>query len=199
MSAEVFTAHEIALALGKTRRAVRRLLACVAPDGAKIVRGNSASAWSLDALPAAIRAELREIAGRKVYRSEADVLRNPPERYESPTPLADIDPGELVKAQKLQRALAAALALPGHVPPAEQAARAMQGYRSEFGHGASDRTVSDHLKRVINRDGGLREFHRIELYIAEEPALKRTPERRAERTKARLSWESRRLGIIRFD
>ena len=55
---EIFTAAEIARALGCSRQNVHKQLAGIAADGEKVAAGNLAKAWTLGSLPASIVRQL---------------------------------------------------------------------------------------------------------------------------------------------
>jgi hypothetical protein len=175
-ASELFTAAEIGEALGKTRFATVRALAAVAPVGTKIVRNNPAKAWTIESLPAEMLAELEAIRARLHYRSAADVLRDPLKRCSPALPIAEIAETAISKAHRLQRALAAALALPDGTSTLQQAKHAAADYRREFGYDVSERTLRDTIERIKAADRGAREFHRIELYLPKNPPRKATAE-----------------------
>ena len=57
-----FTVAEIASALGRKRSSVKDILACVPASGAKIVSGNEARTWTVEALPSSLRIALDALA-----------------------------------------------------------------------------------------------------------------------------------------
>lgn len=172
MSRELFTAAEIGAALSKSRSAIKRVLAGCKPAGTKLVSNNLAEAWALEDLPAAIRSQLRNVQTRRKYRAEIDVLRNAPKRWMPALPLSEIDEKEIANAQKLQRALHRALALPAEATITERAALALADYSREFGHLVTDRYLRKLISRTLDRDAGAGELTRIELFLPDNPRPK---------------------------
>src|SRR5689334_21268205 len=70
---------------------------------------------------------------------------------------------DIERAQRLQRALSAALALPSETPIAERARYAAPHYVREFGP-VTERHLRRVITEVIERDGGQRSFARPDLY-----------------------------------
>lgn len=172
MKSELFTAQEIGDAIGWTRQAVYRALGAIPRSGIKASRRN-ADAWSITALPGVIRAELCAVHDRLKFRAEyrtlADVLTNPPGRWEPALPLGDVHADEIAHAQRLQRALGRGLALPDHATDTDRARAVADDYRQEFGHGVSERHLRALIRRALDRDREAGAFDRLELYLPEAP------------------------------
>jgi hypothetical protein len=73
----LFTATQIARALGVKRQAAQRLLSGIAPSGQVIVNGRPASAWLLSALPACSQELLAKRAERLGCRNPEQLLTEP--------------------------------------------------------------------------------------------------------------------------
>ena len=71
-----FTASQIALALGRSKRSLLIVLSQVPTKHIKLVRGQQAKAWEFCSLPATLQAELESAAFRKNYRGAETLLRD---------------------------------------------------------------------------------------------------------------------------
>lgn len=76
-----YTAHQIAIALGRTDRAVRLRLDTIPPTGQQETAGTPANAWSLASLPLDWRATLADRARTLGHRDVVHLLQDP-----APTP-----------------------------------------------------------------------------------------------------------------
>ncbi len=169
-----FTAAQIATALGKAKRTVLATLKNVVASGQVIVSGNAAAAWSLETLPLRIRDELATIAKVRRYRDALHLLSAPPQAWKPALPLSEVAQPSLDKATKLQRALARVLALQTDLSrtSGELEQIGLADYQREFGYAITDRALRGLVKRTIERDGGVENFNRVELYLDERPARK---------------------------
>jgi len=174
MSAGLFTAMQIARALGMKRQAAQRLLSGIAASGQKIVNGRPANAWTISALPAHSQALLASRAQGSGSRNAEQLLSAPIERWEPPRPLAQVAPDCLDRAVKLQRALRRALELQDDftVSPGERERIGLEDYKREIGHAIGGRHLRNLVKRILDRDGGAGQFTRVELFLDERPARK---------------------------
>lgn len=172
MQAVVFTAAEIATARGCTPQSIRQILSSVPCDGEKLVAGNLANAWRVESLPGWLQSELQERATRSGFASAYLLLRNTPQQFVPAVPLKQLAAAEVESARKLQRALATCLTSPDTTPVSELARIAATSYRENFGYSVSDRHLRQLITRTISRDGGNRDFARLELYVAERPQKK---------------------------
>ena len=170
----LFTASQVARALGLKRQAAQRLLSGIAPSGQVIVNGRPASAWAITALPEHARELLTSRAQGLGHRSAEDLLSAPAKRWEPGLPLAEVAPDCLDRAVKLQRALRRVLELQDNltVTPAELERVGLEDYQREFGHTISGRHLRNLVKRTLERDGGAGQFARVELFLEERPARK---------------------------
>jgi hypothetical protein len=168
----LFTAKQIADALGRTRQAVQWALASVKPDGNTSANGQVSNAWSIASLPASMQQELSAVAVQRGCRS-VEVLLVAPQTYAPPAPLDQISDGALTKASKLMRAMLPMLTIHEvSCSAAEFERQGIEHYRSEFGYEISARRWRDLYSRTIRRDAGLQQWTRVELYLDENPARK---------------------------
>jgi hypothetical protein len=169
---EIFTAAEIARALGCSRQNIHRQLTGIAADGEKFAAGNLAKAWALGSLPPSIVHQLSAKAEAKQYRTTALLLAEPFARFEAALPLQEMAPAVISRARKLRDALQDSLSLRNELSmtAAEFTARGLTSYKREFGHQVSAKHWRTLLDRAIERDNGAEEWNRLELYIEENPA-----------------------------
>jgi len=99
------TALEIALATGKSKRAVLDKLKGIKPSGNKLVRGQLADAWEIKAFPEALSSTLARRAKSRGYRDTINMLATPPQRWKPAIPMAEIAEHHLAKAMRLRDAL----------------------------------------------------------------------------------------------
>jgi hypothetical protein len=172
VSAQSFTAAAIAHALGCSRQNVHKQLAGVTADGETLVHGNLAKAWTIASLPAPVLGQLATIAEAKRYRTVEDLLAAPFERFEPAVPLSQISGDALTKARQLQRALSVPLLRRNDatISVSEFNELGLSAYRKTFGYVVSPKHWRELLDRTINRDNGAEEWHRLELYVDDNPA-----------------------------
>lgn len=169
---DLFTAAEIARALGCSRQNIHKQLVGVAADGEKFAAGNLAKAWTLSLLPASIVRQLSVKAEAKRYRTTAQLLAEPFARFEASLPLQEMAPPVISRARKLRDALEDIVPLRNDrsISATEFTARGLASYKREFGHQVSAKHWRALLDRTIERDNGGEEWNRLELYIEENPA-----------------------------
>jgi hypothetical protein len=174
MIQNLFTASQIAHALGMKRQAVRRVLANVPPGGQVIVFGVPADAWTVCALPALLQELLAAEAKRLGLQSPEQLLRAPAKRWESAVPFSEVAQHCLDKAAKLQRALAGILRLRDDptTAAADRERVGLDDYRKEFSFPITARHLHRLIDRTLDRDGGAGEFGRLELYLDDNLARK---------------------------
>lgn len=165
----LFTVSQVAQALGIRRQSVGKRLSNVTPDAEIMVSGNLAPAWHLPSLPERIRAELTAVANSKGYRTPAELLGNPPDRWEPKVPFSKVAPVHQEKARKLQEALRPVLNLRHdmRLSAAELEERGILEYRRVFGHEVSHRHFRKLLSRTLERDKGEENWDRPDLYLEE--------------------------------
>src|SRR5947209_2433744 len=173
MVENVFTAAEIAAALHRPRRSVLELLRQIPSGGTKIVHGNEARAWPKDALPQNIQAALGNAAARQSTTINA-LLTSPPPFWRPRYPLSQLCEEAIERASMLKRALGPPRARQNdaHVTAAEFEQLGVEDYRRAFGHRISTRHWRRLLKRTLDRDGGAKNWGRLEIYLDESPARK---------------------------
>ena len=170
----LFTATQIARALGIKRQAVQRLLSGILPSGQLIVKGRTANAWMISALPAHSQELLATRAQGSGFRNAEQLLRAPAGRWEPPFPLAEVAQDCLDRAVKLQGALRRSLELQDDltVSSADLERIGLEDYQREFGHAITGRHLRNLVNRTLGRDGGAGQFARLELFLDERPARK---------------------------
>lgn len=173
-NATAFTAAEIARCLDCTPQSVRKSLNGITADAQKILSGVLTRAWSFRLFPSPVVQRLAIVAQKLGFRTPVQLLQNPPKRADRAS-LSGLAEHEITRAQKLQCVLQCALSLPEQTSIAELARVAASGYSREFGK-VSDRHLRALITRIVERDGGARNFDRLDLYLPKSPAanLKRT-------------------------
>jgi hypothetical protein len=173
-----FMAAQIAAALGKPPQAIRRALRDVKPASVRIVKGKEITTWTLAALPAPLRCNLDAEARQRRYRDLETMLANPPAQWEPPVPLNQIADSEIARAGKLREALMPSLErLYGcdHEPDKfEQLG--LNDYAKVFGHRITPQHWHALFKRTQDRDAGAENYACLEIYLPDNPALKKLPE-----------------------
>jgi len=168
-AAAIFAASEIAAAIAWSKKRVGTALAGHVASGTKELSGNKCAAWSIEQLPKAILQELQRIQRVHRYRSTLDVLRDPLREWTLPIPRGQIGAEEWKKAERLMEALAVAVAMPEEASIRERARSAAPHYRRAFGHGISDRQLRVLITRTLDRDRGMKNFARLEIYLPDAP------------------------------
>jgi hypothetical protein len=147
----VFTAAEIAAAIGVTPRAVRKQLGPVSATGWKIVSGQRAAAWAVEVFPPRLRDAW---------------LSTPMRRWSPPLPMREIAQQDIDAATKLHRALFPSLNRQHEPMPAAEFERlGLEDYRREYGHTISPRYFRELLARTRQRDGGAEDWSRLEIFL----------------------------------
>ena len=72
----LFSAQQIAAALGRTKRAVQLALVAVKPADQQIIRGQYANAWSFCSLPALMQRQIENAAQERGYRNAEALLED---------------------------------------------------------------------------------------------------------------------------
>lgn len=177
MSDSIFTALEISRCIDCTPQNIRKMLGNIPSAGVKVVKLTTgeivgeARSWSFDSLPSALLVRLAKQATRHGFATPLQLLQNSPRGRALPS-LSAVSDAEVARAQKLQRLLAPILSNNGNASVAELARLALADYSRAIGR-VSDRHLRSAVSRVLERDGGNRNFARIELYLSERPS-KRT-------------------------
>ncbi len=168
----MYSASQIAAVLNKSKRGVLLALAPTAPSGRVVVGGNSAWAWAFDVLPARFKEELTQHAKQRGYAGPEALLSNPPPIWSAPLPLKHIAPYHLERAAKLQSALKPFLERTehSHLSRVELEAKGVGEYHRVFGHPITTRHWRRLMKRTRERDGGAKNWARLEIYLDENLA-----------------------------
>ena len=171
----IFTAAQIAAALGMKRQTVQWHLRDVSPAGARIVGGNEAAAWLVKQLPPALLERLSAAATQQRYRTIESMLSAPRTRWQPPLPLEKICEADISAATKLRSALLSWLYRQHdkRLTSAEMDAAGAEDYRRIFGNEISTRYWRELFTRTIQRDNGFEEWNRLEIYLPDR--LKQNP------------------------
>lgn len=174
-----FTAAQIAGALGISAPAIRKALRGVKSES-DVVRGQFAAVWSVAVLPMEIQRRLAAVALAEGRRGVHDLLSGPPERFQPSVPLSANPQPIIDKANRLRAAIAPALNNGGSSSISQIAEDASARLALDPMAGLlSPRSLRRIISRIVDRDAGLREFDRLELYTEEfAAALKKTHGRR---------------------
>jgi len=172
-----FSASELAKAIGVSKRAVTLELEAVAPSSSERVRGQEARTWRVADLPESLRGRLVQASSRLGFDDPEMLLQRPATTWEPSLPLKDILPAQIEQAHKLRAALALPLARmnePGM--GAEQLADiGLREYARTFGHRVTPRHWQFLFARTRERDRGLNDFERLEIYLSDHLTRKPAP------------------------
>ena len=172
-----FMASQLALALGVTRTRAHQLMSGAgASRQTRDMGGVQAHCWPVEALPARVAADLNDVVKRKGYCNLAHLLADPPQAWQPPHSLNALAPGAVVKAQTRRGVLAPILkakdAQTARV--SELVRRAGAGFASldKGSDAAGERAIRRWIEDAIDRDRGLWQWDRLEIYLDEKPDLK---------------------------
>jgi hypothetical protein len=174
-----YTARQIALALGRTTRGVRKALEGNESRGTVVIQGKAVAGWELEQLPERMIEQLAQMVQRRSCANVEQLLANPPEVWKpkiqgKTVTLADLAVHCIEDARQLQRALSGSLdsihELKITRPEIEQAG--LREYHQIMGHPISVAHWWRLVNRTLARDGGVRTFHRLELFLADKLAFK---------------------------
>lgn len=172
-----FTASQLASVLNGSRKDAHRLMASADRHIAtKLVRGVQARCWPVAAIPSSLAARLSPLVSRHGYGSIAQLLSAPPKPWEPTTPLAQIAPAAIEKAELRCRILAPILAARDAqiVPVAvlvRRAAAAFTDHASDYKTGG-ERIIRAWIETAIERDRNLYDWRRAALYLDPKPPRK---------------------------
>lgn len=162
----IYAASALSRALpGWSKRRILSTLNSVKPAGLTVVGSNVAPAWSLEQLPSPLLVALETRRQRDGFGGLDEVLEHPHRRWEPPVPVARADRASLLSAQRLQRALSRCLESPSGTKLARRARIAGEDYPKQFGRSVTPRRLCTLIARTIERDGGLREWTRLAIYL----------------------------------
>lgn len=165
-----WTAAQIYVAAGLSRRWVLRALARTPASGSVIVQGNETKCYTFDVLPGCIQQAITK-NGAAMGLNNAEYLESLCRPWTPPAPLEQIDDGCIEDAKKLRAALLPALQS-NVLTGAERVRRGLDDYKREFGHEITARHWQRLIERTQRRAGGGADFDRLELYLPENPKLK---------------------------
>ncbi len=176
ITASLFTAAQIARALGKTPRAVRQRLSSIQAAGQNLNRGQASPAWSFDQLPTPLRAELLRRAARLNYPDAPALLSASCALWQPPVPLAEVADSAIAKARQLREALAGSVRRLNDLSISEVDFRqsGLADFRAAFGYAVSEKQWKRLLDRTVSRDAGSEDWQRLEIYLDENCARKAT-------------------------
>jgi hypothetical protein len=186
----LFSASQIASALGWRRQRAQRALAGIAADGVLVLGGNEAQAFALKSLPIRLINTLRAEASRQGYESIERLIAFPPRRWVPAAPLARQSPAAIERAQKLRAALTPALERSSN--PGNRATHLAKDFLGRFketmGYAITERHWIRLLERTLKRDGGAEDWGRVEIYLDDRPVP-------AAQTVASLEFKFEGLGL----
>lgn len=168
-----YTASQIANAARLGKRNVLRTLAEVPTAGSTFVQGNEAPVWTVDVLPASIHKAIASHASANGL-SLADYLDAFVKPWKPALPISRVDERCIEDAKKLRDALLPALQRMDSkvLSSADRIRMGLEDYKRAFGHEISERHWQRLLSRTLWRDGGMEDFHRLEIYLPEKPKAK---------------------------
>ena len=166
MNAPSFTATQIAGAIGKAPRLIRRALENCRPDGELTVRGNLTAAWRIESLPEALREDLQAAARQRGCRTPADLITRA-DTWQPEFPWNEVCPDQQTEALKLQRALRPSLDRRNEARRlgAEFDRKGAEEFQREFGRTITPERWRYLFDRTLQRDRGAGQFHRPEIYL----------------------------------
>lgn len=166
----LFTAAQIAAAMGCRRQSVQRRLSRITPASTKLIDGNEARTWSVESLPRDMMDLLAKAAHKAGCRDVASFLQQAHRAWQPAVPLSRCSAAAIEKATKLRDALQPSLRRQHDaVSASEFERRGLEDYRRAFGHVITERQLRTLFRRTVQRDGGREEWQRLELYLDERP------------------------------
>lgn len=164
-----YTAAQIALAAGKTKRTVSYALEGIRPSQTVFIKGQQTPAWFLADLPSGLRRSLEQKAKADNYRDAAAMLARPATPWKPVWPLKELHPNCIGQALLLQRALESSLARRHdiNISSAEFDQLGVADYARVFGKTITPRYFRELLKRTVERDAGAEDWARLEIYLPE--------------------------------
>ena len=194
----MFVAAQIASALQRSKRRVLLALERIPATGVKIVHGNPARAWCVDALPQELRAALEQASARHAVSVES-LLTSPPLRWRPKYPLSQLTEKAIARASLLSRALAPSIARLDDptLTRAEFEHLGVEDYRRIVGHSISTNYWRRIMNRTLKRDQGAKNWGRLEIYVDECP-MRRPAFPGTRRLTERIAFEPLRELIASF-
>ncbi len=175
----LYSAAQIARALNRPVRSIRRALNSVEPTTNVIINGNNVKAWTLNELPKNLRDNLGQMAINRGFKTIDNLIHSSPKIWEpsidgKKVKLSEITDHCIDDAAKLQRALLPILPkiTDSFLPRSEIESIGLRDYRAIFGKSISTRQWWRLANRMLDRDQGTMNFHRIEIYLSNNIARK---------------------------
>lgn len=164
----LFTAAQIARAVGISRQAVNGGLEQVGALGQVEAGGKEVGAWSFQVLPIDWQLEITRRGVRRGFENGEQFLASLPRcPWKAPLPWDRVPQREQDKAAKLQKALARALQLRTEgLKGSDLEQVGLEDFRKACGYPLQDgRHWRRLLQRTIERDGGEENWQRLEIYL----------------------------------
>jgi len=163
-----YTAAEIASASGLSKPTVLAKLLDTPAASVQIVRGQQASAWTIDSLPQDLRVAIGQHAARHGL-SLADYMDSSARQWQPSIALSKVSDAARQKAVKLQHALATSLAhrRAGTLSRGEIERMGLDAYKAVFGFPISGKHWRALMRRTENRARWDDDFTRLEIYLDE--------------------------------
>jgi hypothetical protein len=165
-----FTATQIARAAGLTRQAVSKGLEAIYATRQLEAEGRPADAWPFDLVPLEWRLEMTRRGVKRGFENGEQFLASIPLTGWKPgLPWDRISQHERNKALRLHKALAQVIQLlaSSETPRGEVEAIGLRDFKAEFGYPVSGRHWRRLLQRTMDRDAGVEDWQRLELYLDE--------------------------------
>jgi hypothetical protein len=168
----VFTAAQIAAALGISKDAVKQALEG-RPAEQRLRNGVLVKHWAIGSLPEGLGQRLKEKAAEMGYRLVDELLAAPGASWQPPLALEECSEKAVDRAVKLREALAWALANRNEpLSRAEFEGTGLSEYQRVFVRPIGARQWWNLFNRTVERAGSQADYRRVELYLDERPARK---------------------------
>ncbi|HZM06322.1 MAG TPA: hypothetical protein VFC44_25255, partial [Candidatus Saccharimonadales bacterium] len=173
---KTFAAAQIAAALGRSRQSVRRSLFHV-ESVATTAGGNEARAWSFEAMPAPLRADLLAIARNQGHRDVISLLSGSEPDAPDTLDISDVSRDTLAAAAKLRAVLEPFLRVKDTDPrtQADFEADGIAAYQRVFRHPVSGRWFRELYNRTVQRDNNRHDWLNLALYLPDNISARPRP------------------------
>jgi len=163
-----FSASQIARASGLSKRKVLTLLASVKPSRRVIVSGNETDGWDVSVIPEALLTRIHDLARQCGFRSLIDALSRPVEPWTPGLAINMIHERDVQFAQGLRSVLRPYLESWGNLDAnrADLRNKTASEFCKVMGRPTiSNRQIENLASMVAERDRGLEQFDRLEIYL----------------------------------
>ena len=167
-----YTDAELARKLGKARQTVASALASIPPDGVKISSGQKARAWFVSSLPAEMLCELEARARTWGFRDTAELLDSKLEPWQPPIPISHVRQDFVNRAFQIRDALAQPLRRHGDLSGSALDELGLTEWKRVLGYVVTPGQWRRIFMRTLDRDRGLGEWARLELYLDDAAFLR---------------------------